>query len=212
MNNDKQQYKLSGTNQDYRYLRVHQTVKTITVLGPYMRYGLWVQGCKRNCTGCETPEAQPADGGYKVDINEIAEEIIGIDEIEGITISGGEPFLQKNELVVLLSKIREKRDLGVILYTGYSFEEIKSEELTGLCDVIIDGPYISQLNDEMGIRGSSNQKIIHITDRYIDYPFCSENLRRIEPCVTAKGELIYVGVPTKNQLKTINEIRAFFEK
>lgn len=194
------------------YLRVHQTVKSITTLGPYRRYGLWVQGCTRGCPGCETAEAQPTDGGYTVDINELAEEIIGIEEIEGITVSGGEPYLQKNGLTLLLSAIREKRDLGVILYTGYHFNEIKSEKLTGLCDVIIDGPYISELNDEKGIRGSSNQKVIHITDRYRDFPFCSENLRRIEICETAKGELIYVGVPTKSQLETINDIRAFFEK
>lgn len=195
-----------------KHLRVHQTVKTITTLGPYRRYGLWVQGCTRNCPGCLTAEAQPTDGGYTVDINKLAEEIIGIEEIEGITVSGGEPYLQKNERALLLSAIREKRDLGVILYTGYRFNEIKTENLTGLCDVIIDGPYINELNDENGIRGSSNQNVIHITDRYRDFPFCSENLRRTEICETAKGDLIYVGVPTRSQIETINDIRAFFEK
>ena len=91
------------------------TRKTTEVLGPYKRYAIWVQGCNKRCKGCIAPGAQPLSGGYSVSVEDLAADILSVSDIEGITISGGEPFLQQEALCELIALVRRKRDIGVIV-------------------------------------------------------------------------------------------------
>jgi len=146
------------------------------VLGPYERFALWVQGCQRNCPGCMSPGAQTLKGGKEVRVEDMSQYILSFQNIEGITISGGEPFLQANNLFKLIKSIREKKNLGVIVYTGYTMEELYKtyinsqqagiQNFLGCIDILIDGPYNSELNDGRALRGSSNQKVYCLTPRY----------------------------------------------
>ena len=108
------------------------------VLGPYKRYALWVQGCNRHCKGCIAPDSWDIDGGAEYSVEEITAKIVNATDIEGITISGGEPFLQQKALCDLIYKIREHKDIGVIIYTGFGYEEILDSELASLADIIIE--------------------------------------------------------------------------
>lgn len=195
---------------DNNVLRIHQTIKNITTLGPYTRYGIWVQGCNRNCPGCISQLSQSAEGGFSCDIDVLAQEILQTDNIEGITISGGEPFLQKEALCGLIEKVKAEKDLGIILYTGYFFDEIASEKLTALCDSIIDGPYIEEKNDNRSLRGSSNQSLIHISQRYRDKFFIGRLGREFELCSNSKGGLSIVGVIPKEKQDLGEKLRKLF--
>lgn len=147
-------------------IRLYMTHLVTEALGPFKRYALWVQGCNKRCKGCISPDAQSLKGGTEIDVADLAAEILSVPEIEGITISGGEPFLQQEALATLVDLLRSKRDLGVIVYTGMLYSEIKEAPLAQRCDLIIDGEYIAELNDDMSLRGSSNQQVICVSDRY----------------------------------------------
>lgn len=138
-------------------------------LGPGLRYVIWVQGCPFRCPNCETPEGQSFEPKALININDLANDIISRKEIEGITISGGEPFEQADALVALLTKIRLSRpELTVISYTGYKYEQLTSDSAKAYLaelDLLIEGSYIHELNDNKGIRGSSNQRLIFLTER-----------------------------------------------
>ena len=183
-------------------LRLYMTAKNTKALGPYRRYSIWVQGCLKRCAGCISEGSQALDGGYEEDVDALAADIINTPGIEGLTISGGEPFLQEQALVRLIRQVRLKKDIGVIVYTGMEYGEIKESELAQVSDMIIDGEYREELNDNLSLRGSSNQQICLVTERYKKE---SETLygvpgRKIELQIEGDKTKM-VGIPDKNSLK-----------
>ena len=181
------------------------TAKNTKALGPYSRYAIWVQGCKKRCAGCISKDSQPLDGGYEEDVDLLASDIINVPDIEGVTISGGEPFLQAESLVYLIKKVKEKKDIGVIIYTGMLFEEIKESGLVKVSDLIIDGEYIDELNDNLSLRGSSNQQMHLITERYKEEAIVMYGVtgRKIELQIE-KSKTRMIGIPDKDSLKMLN--------
>lgn len=143
--------------------------------GPGKRLAIWVQGCLKRCKNCCNPHMQPIK---KKNLMTCQEVISIIDEsrlsnnIEGVTLLGGEPILQAKGLSKI-AKWCKRNNLSVILFSGYAFSEIKYSELDGVLellehtDVLIDGEYIDELYDEsLGIVGSSNQQIYFFTNLY----------------------------------------------
>ena len=118
---------------------------------------------------------QPTGINHLVDVAELAEDILAQPQIEGITISGGEPFLQAKALAELVRLLRSQRDLGVIVFTGYYLQELRELDDEYICDLLdcadllIDGPLLDEKNDSSGLRGSANQTMCYLTDRYRDY-------------------------------------------
>ncbi len=153
-------------------LNINAICRNTKALGPGNRYVIWTQGCMQKCKSCATPEGIELKDNILILPEVLALDIIETPNIQGITISGGEPFLQAKNLVTMLRLVLKEKPLGIIIYTGYLYENlIKSNdpyilELIKIVDVIIDGLYIDELNDDKGLRGSSNQKINYITDRY----------------------------------------------
>lgn len=193
-------------------LRVHMLASPVHTLGPFARYGIWVQGCCRVCADCVSPEAQPMHGGYDMDVRELAELIAADHSVEGLTISGGEPFLQAEALCELICMVRRLTPLGVILYTGFRYEEIMDEPLTALCDALIDGPYEAGLDDGLSLRGSSNQRLILRTPRYEGLIAFGRSGRPTEYIVPHSGGLSQVGVPSKAALRQAQALRTFWKK
>ena len=108
--------------------------------------------------------------------------------------------MQAGLLAEMVSIARAQRDLDVICFTGFQMETLQkfnSESgvpaLLEQIDVLIDSPYIERLNDNRGLRGSSNQRIFHLTDRMKGYDFQTGS-RKVEIHVF-NGEVLYVGVP-----------------
>lgn len=152
-------------------IRLYRTAPNVRTLGPDIRFCIWVQGCKRRCPGCMSPETHAMDGGELIKETVLVERMRSF-SFEGITISGGEPMLQSNGLCRLIRLLRRERDIGVIVYTGFTLEELHSQndqdimQFLSEVDVLIDGPYIREMDDNVSLRGSSNQQIHFLTDRY----------------------------------------------
>ena len=104
-------------------LRVSWYLPRTECLGPGVRFALWVQGCTRGCIGCIASALQDPQGGTFLSEDILASAILGTPDIDGVTVSGGEPFLQAEALGSLLHRIRSERpELGVIVYTGFTYE------------------------------------------------------------------------------------------
>lgn len=176
--------------------------KGTRALGPGLRYALWTQGCPFACSGCTTPESRPVDGGTIVDVDVLADDILSADGIDGITISGGEPFIQATSLAALLEQVKtvEPR-LNVIAFTGFTLEKLHEVEgaagLLKYIDLLIDGPYVKALDDGIGLRGSSNQRLHFLSDRLLPYHEELECGRRQVEITFRKGSPAVVGIPLK---------------
>lgn len=150
-------------------LWVYAREPAVHTLGPGTRYGLWVSGCHRRCPGCISKAAWDKKAGKAVLLPALVWEILHA-EVDGITVSGGEPFLQAELLAELLREVHNRRpELSVIVYTGYTLVQLqKKPEAAALLqetDLLIDGEYKQELDDGKSLRGSSNQQIIARTKK-----------------------------------------------
>ena len=144
---------------------VARVLYPVEVLGPGKRVGIWFCGCPRRCKGCSNPELWEFQERYKTTpetVFTLIKSIAGKHDIEGFTITGGDPMFQAAELQRLLSLLKEISD-DIIVYTGYKMSELDPALLTDV-SVLIDGEYIEELNDNSLLRGSSNQ-VIHVLDK-----------------------------------------------
>lgn len=95
--------------------RIYYPVKT---LGPGNRIGIWTAGCPRRCSGCISPELQRAEAGREMTAEEILRLLAAItDPVDGITISGGEPFARPEPLSRLMRALA-KRWEDILIFTG----------------------------------------------------------------------------------------------
>lgn len=143
--------------------------------GPGVRAVIWVQGCTIGCPGCYNNFTHEHAAKKLRSPKKIAEWINSIDEIEGITFSGGEPFEQASAISSVIELVNSKRDkpLSVFIFTGFNFDNLKNDKspvvqrLISLTDMLSAGPYVASLNkDDLLWRGSSNQELVYLTDRY----------------------------------------------
>lgn len=186
-------------------LRIFRRQSPVTVLGPYKRAVIWVQGCEFACPGCLVPESWQKAGGETVAITELSDWVLGQDEIEGITLSGGEPMLQAEAFVSLIDQIRQSRDLGVVCYTGYRWEQLQQQgtmaqqALLNHIDLLIDGIYMESRHGDLLWRGSSNQRLLVLTERYQQILkqqlAIGDRSTGIEVGVDLSGAFYFTGVP-----------------
>lgn len=129
------------------------------VNGEGVRFVVFLQGCGHHCPGCQNPETWDFDGGHEVSPRDIVRQYRKHARLlDGITLSGGDPFYQEAECLKLLDLLP---GVNVWVYSGFNYEEIKDRPLAKRADVIVDGPYIEALRTEtLPYRGSTNQRII----------------------------------------------------
>lgn len=175
---------------------VARVLYPVEVLGPGKRVGIWLCGCPRRCKGCSNPELWEFKERYKTTpdtVFELVKSVAFEHEINGFTITGGDPMFQPEDLRRLLSLLRKISD-DIIVYTGYKYGEIAPDLLSNI-SVLIDGEYVEELNDNSLLRGSSNQRIYILDktkkDRYTDY-FRTET-NKVQNFFTADG-VISVGI------------------
>lgn len=131
--------------------------------GQGIRMVIWSQGCKMACPGCHNPETHNPCGGKEFDTEELKNEITKYAKYhQGITLSGGDPFLQP-EANKELADHAHSLGLDVWAYCGKTYEQLQDNILLSSCDVLIDGPFVKELRDiTLAFRGSSNQRIINV--------------------------------------------------
>lgn len=134
--------------------------------GPGFRYTIFSQGCIHNCCECHNPETWDLDGGYAVPIKDILNQIFENPLLDGVTFSGGEPFLRATEFCIIAKACKE-RGLSVWVYTGFLYEDLLkskyTKELLDYVDVLIDGQFdINKKTLRLKYVGSENQRIINV--------------------------------------------------
>jgi anaerobic ribonucleoside-triphosphate reductase activating protein len=139
------------------------------VNGPGNRFVLWTQGCSKGCKECFNPETWSTSTYKELSPLQIFELVKNF-EVDGVTISGGDPLEQEDELLellMLISTIRLRK--GVILFSGFTRAEISSNIIREQClkyiDVLIDGRYEKNLKVDFSLRGSSNQEFYFFSDK-----------------------------------------------
>lgn len=133
--------------------------------GEGIRYVIFTQGCPHNCPGCHNPQTHSFINGSVKNIDNIINDIFKRRGwIDGITLSGGEPFCQQEQCSLIADKVHEM-GLSVWCYTGYIFEDLNNQnnELLNHVDVLVDGPFVrNEKTLNLKFRGSRNQRIIDI--------------------------------------------------
>lgn len=150
-------------------MRLAGIVPESVVDGPGVRFVVFAQGCPHHCHGCHNPQTWDPEGGKEITVKEIIKMLKKKrKEIQGITLSGGEPFIQAEEMASLAREAK-KMELDVVVYTGYIYEELLAlslpgrKELLDLADVLVDGPFLIEYKDiALAFRGSSNQRVINL--------------------------------------------------
>jgi anaerobic ribonucleoside-triphosphate reductase activating protein len=141
---------------------VHAVEKRSRANGPGTRYVVWVQGCTLGCPGCFNPATHPA-GGDEVEVAALAQDIRA-QAVDGVTISGGEPFEQPEALLALVSALAAD-GTSIIVFSGFTRGEIErlalGPDILARLDVLVDGRYVEKRRLARGLRGSANQ-VVHI--------------------------------------------------
>lgn len=138
-------------------MRIAGILPNSLVNGDGVRYVVFTQGCGHGCRGCQNPDTWDFNGGKEMTVTEIAADYRKRPWLDGITLSGGDPFYQEEECLALLDALP---GVNVWVYTGFEYEEIAGTELARRADVLVVGPFVEELRCEDQMYGSSNQKII----------------------------------------------------
>ena len=155
-------------------MRIARMIYPVNVLGAGNRIGIWTAGCPHECKGCSNPELWDINSAENISVKIIFDtvaKIRKIHSIDGITITGGEPFLQAEELSLLIEMLTTLTS-DILVYSGYTFQELKLmndpcvDSVIRNIAVLIDGKYIEEKNTGLPLRGSSNQEIIILNPDY----------------------------------------------
>lgn len=180
-------------------MQIARVEERTSVEGPGQRSAIWFQGCSVKCTACCNPEMHDPAGGVRMTAEEVVDAIIHAGA-EGLTLLGGEPLDQAGELSDLLKMLRCHGYRGIIMFSGYTWQQIMADPVkktaAELCDLIIAGPY--DKSSSPGSRrwiGSDNQTLHFVTDFYrelaIEWP---PFVKEIEIMI-GDGEILVNGTP-----------------
>ena len=178
-------------------LNIHSIIPKSKANGPGIRTVVWFQGCSLNCPGCFNPATHLFSPNILTEVEELTTNIIALgSEIDGVTISGGEPFDQAEGLLELLQIVRHKSGLSVIVLSGYSHEQILKTPLhlkiLDNIDVLIAGSYIKALSQPKNLSGSTNKTYHFISNRYSMPDF--EQVPDAEIIIDAHGNISKSGI------------------
>ena len=177
-------------------LRLHAMEPASRANGPGLRAVLWFQGCTLGCSGCFNKATHDLGGGIQTDTVALERELRSNPHvIEGISISGGEPFQQPEALLDLLERLTNS-GLSKLVFSGYTLAEIRKQPLGPLIllhlDVLVAGRYVESRHLAHGLLGSTNQQIHLLTSRYTAADF--SNIPRREMILHADGSLTLSGI------------------
>ncbi len=151
-------------------IRINDYISESYVDGPGIRFTIFCQGCLHHCKGCHNPQTHDFNGGKEVEIQYLVDKMANNPLLDGITLSGGDPFEQVEACLTLVLLTKEKHPtFDVICYTGYTYENLLEKakknpliiQLLQQIDFLIDGPFILEQRDlDLDFMGSRNQRII----------------------------------------------------
>ena len=179
--------------------RVYYPVQT---LGYGNRVGIWTIGCIHHCENCSNPELWEFDSSKDISIDKIISCVRQAKEVDGVTITGGDPFEQAEELYRLVKALKNLGIKDILVYSGYTIDELRikgqiERAILKEIGILVDGQYVDSLNDNKSFRGSSNQ-VIHVlneelTDRYLG----ADDWVRKTQVVINQNQIQAIGLPIK---------------
>ena len=193
-------------------IRLAEIRYPVTTLGPGTRLGVWLQGCHIGCSACMSRDTWDPGAAEPKEVDEVIRHVLGIvdERIDGITISGGEPFEQPAALAALIDGLRDALvlhpvEIDVLCYSGFSFAELERSHpaLLARLDAIIPEPFLPGEATDLPWRGSANQPLVALSavgkDRYGDV---SAPARAVQLDVSG-GHLAIVGIPRRGDLARV---------
>ena len=132
--------------------------------GPGLRLTIFTQGCLHHCPGCHNPQTHDPEGGSWADTEDILAAAAENPLLDGITLSGGDPFLQPVPCLAL-AEGAHKIGLNVWTYTGYTWEALWEENAPEKIALLkeTDGPFLlAERSLELRFCGSRNQRLIDV--------------------------------------------------
>ena len=194
----------------------------VTVLGPGRRIGLWVQGCSIHCPGCVSQDTWPRDPGRTIPVRELiawCKRVAG-DRLDGVTLSGGEPFEQIAGLTALLDELHRWRraarlDFDILCYSGYPLKTLqrKAPKTLALLDAIVPEPYVDKLPLGNLWRGSANQPLVPLSERgrarYAQYVEATAEAggKRMQTAIEG-GRIWMIGIPGRGDMARVEALCA----
>jgi len=178
-------------------VRLHAFVPTSLANGPGKRAVVWVQGCSLGCPGCFNPETHSLEGGEWIGVKELFGRLARLAGcIEGVTVTGGEPLEQCEAITALLCRVRRQTSLTVIVFTGYTWDEVQcmpnARQLLPLVDLLLTGRYRPGMGREARFCGWRGKRLHLLTDRY-----GATDLKLVpstEILITSEGNVIVSGI------------------
>jgi len=153
-----------------KLINIHSVIPFSRVNGSGPRLVIFLQGCKGECPDCFNPETHSFKEMNLLSAGEIFDKHLA-DGIEGITVSGGEPFAQPSGLLDILKTAKIDHALTTVVYTGFTYGALSEKKelkvLFDYIDVLIDGRYDSSKKEtSLLARGSANQRFYFLSNRY----------------------------------------------
>ncbi|SDB12367.1 anaerobic ribonucleoside-triphosphate reductase activating protein [Eubacterium oxidoreducens] len=153
------------------YMHLAGIVAHSMVDGPGVRMSIFFQGCIHACDGCHNPDTWDVEGGEYVSVQSVIDKMRKTRYLDGITLSGGDPFVQAQAALAIAQAAKEM-GLSVWVYTGWTLEELLAGkagdaaiEALNYVDVLVDGRFVLGLkSSECIYRGSTNQRLIDIVE------------------------------------------------
>jgi len=191
--------------------RIYYPLKT---LGWGTRAGIWTVGCSHACEGCCNPELWKKNPLREISLQRLFQMLSSLPKpLDGITISGGEPFDQAEDLLALVLFIKEHLTDELLIYSGYTLKQLQAKESESIQEVLqqisvlVDGRYVEALNDNGALRGSSNQHVHFLNGAHKDkyetllqqprqgqHVFYQENLSSS----SSSNHALFLGIPPKS--------------
>jgi len=194
----------------------------VTVLGPGKRIGLWLQGCSIGCTGCVSQDTWAADETFDTTVETVLDwcRKVATQGLDGVTISGGEPFEQPEALGALLAGLQAWRseatlDFDVLAYSGMPLRRLQRDhaDLLARLDAIIPEPFVEKQPVTHVWRGSGNQPLVALSERgrarYADWLDASATTqtKRMQIQVS-DGRVWAIGIPARGDMQALEGLCA----
>jgi anaerobic ribonucleoside-triphosphate reductase activating protein len=206
---------------DPHLIRVSRVHHPVTTLGHGRRIGLWMQGCTIGCQGCIARDTWDAAGGRTTEVAELIDRVVGLvrkGRLDGVTISGGEPFEQPAALLRLVAGISAETGeldwpVDLLCYSGMAETRLRRRyrEVLGYLDALIPEPFVESHKDTARWRGSANQRIVCLSElgiqRYSEVDTEFQPARSMQLSIE-NGQIWLIGIPKRGDLDRISQIAA----
>ncbi len=181
-------------------LNLAALLKNTRMAGPGLRDVIWVQGCSIGCRGCANQAYLPHEPRIQMPVERLIIHFKArTDQIDGCSVSGGEPTEQAEDVEMLLREVK-KLGLSTVVFTGRTLKSLQDnptyQDMLKYTDLLIDGPFIlAQQDSTLQWRGSKNQRLHLLSDRWT-----REEIEQSQPngeIVISKNQVLFNGVGTR---------------